>query len=165
MKRTLALGLVLCTLLAAFFPLTAYTSPEDTAPITEALTTAPFVTVPPASTDEPPSTVEPPVTAEPPVTDEPTEEEALLSALYEAIYRGDPEYAYETASSSELLSVNEICARLLSDYPEFFLFEWNIKFPTGKDCVVCGNVSGLAAHSRYSKVFKVVGVFFACNCL
>ena len=45
----------------------------------------------------------------------------------------------------------------LPDYPDFFLFEWNIKFPTGKDCVVCGNVSGLAAHSRYAKVFKVVG--------
>ncbi len=45
----------------------------------------------------------------------------------------------------------------LPDYPDFFLFEHNIKFPTGKDCEVCGNVSGLAGHSRYSKVFKVVG--------
>lgn len=45
----------------------------------------------------------------------------------------------------------------LPDYPDFFLFEHNIKFATGKDCVVCGNVSGLAAHSRYAKVFKVVG--------
>ena len=45
----------------------------------------------------------------------------------------------------------------LPDYPDFFLFEHNIKFPTGKDCVVCGNVTSVAAHSRYSKVFKVVG--------
>ena len=45
----------------------------------------------------------------------------------------------------------------LPDYPDFFLFEHNIKFPAGKDCVVCGNVSGLAKHSRYAKVFKVVG--------
>lgn len=45
----------------------------------------------------------------------------------------------------------------LPDYPDFFLFEYNIKFPTGKECAVCGNVSGLAGHSRYSKVFKVTG--------
>ena len=45
----------------------------------------------------------------------------------------------------------------LPDYPDFFLFENNIKFPTGKECTVCGNVTSVAAHSRYSKVFKVVG--------
>ncbi|MBR0405084.1 MAG: methyltransferase domain-containing protein [Eggerthellaceae bacterium] len=45
----------------------------------------------------------------------------------------------------------------LPGFSDYFLFEWNIKFPTGKDCVVCGNVSGLAQHSRYAKVFKVVG--------
>ena len=45
----------------------------------------------------------------------------------------------------------------LPDYPDFFLFEHNIKFPTGKECVVCGNVTSVAQHSRYAKVFKVVG--------
>ena len=45
----------------------------------------------------------------------------------------------------------------LPDYPDFFLFEHNIKFPAGKGCTVCGNVSGLAAHSRYAKVFTVEG--------
>lgn len=45
----------------------------------------------------------------------------------------------------------------LPDYPDFFLFEHNIKFPAGKACEVCGNVSGLAAWSRYSKVFTVTG--------
>lgn len=45
----------------------------------------------------------------------------------------------------------------LPDYPEFFLFEHNIKFPAGKECTVCGNVTSVAAHSRYAKVFKVVG--------
>lgn len=45
----------------------------------------------------------------------------------------------------------------LPDYPDFFLFENNIKFPTGQGFPVCGNVSGLAAHSRYAKVFSVEG--------
>ena len=45
----------------------------------------------------------------------------------------------------------------LPGFPDFFLFEWNIKFPTGKGCMVCGNVSGLAGHSRYAKVFTVEG--------
>lgn len=45
----------------------------------------------------------------------------------------------------------------LPGFPDFFLFEWNIKLPTGRDCPVCGNVSALAQHSRYAKVFKVVG--------
>lgn len=45
----------------------------------------------------------------------------------------------------------------LPDYPDFFLFENNIKFPTGKSCPVCGNVTAVAAHSRYADVFSVVG--------
>lgn len=45
----------------------------------------------------------------------------------------------------------------LPDYPDFFLFENNIKFPTGKPCPVCGNVTAVASHSRYSKVFDVKG--------
>lgn len=45
----------------------------------------------------------------------------------------------------------------LPDYPDFFLFENNIKFPTGKTCEVCGNVTAVAAHSRYASVFKVEG--------
>lgn len=45
----------------------------------------------------------------------------------------------------------------LPDYPDFFLFENNIKFPAGQGFPVCGNVTGLAAHSRYAKVFTVEG--------
>ena len=45
----------------------------------------------------------------------------------------------------------------LPGFPDFFLFEWNIKFPTGKECMVCGNVTSLAKHSRYAKVWTVGG--------
>lgn len=45
----------------------------------------------------------------------------------------------------------------LPDYPDFFLFEHNIKFPAGQAFPVCGNVTALAKHSRYAKVFKVEG--------
>lgn len=45
----------------------------------------------------------------------------------------------------------------LPDYPDFFLFENNIKFATGKECTVCGNVTSVAKHSRYAKVFTVTG--------
>ncbi len=45
----------------------------------------------------------------------------------------------------------------LPDYPDFFLFEHAIKFPTGKECTVCGNVTTVAKYSRYAKVFTVVG--------
>lgn len=45
----------------------------------------------------------------------------------------------------------------LPDYPDQFDFDYNIKFPTGKDCEVCSNVWGLAAHSRYAKAFDTTG--------
>ena len=45
----------------------------------------------------------------------------------------------------------------LPDYPDMFLFDFNIKFPTGKTCPVCGNVSAIAAHSRYSAAFEYTG--------
>ena len=46
----------------------------------------------------------------------------------------------------------------LPDFPEFFQFENNIKFPAGMDISgVCGNVTGLTEHSRYSKVFTTTG--------
>lgn len=45
----------------------------------------------------------------------------------------------------------------LADYPDEFVFDFNIKFPTGKTCPVCGNVSSIAAHSRYSVAFEVTG--------
>lgn len=46
----------------------------------------------------------------------------------------------------------------LPDFPEFFQFENNIKFPAGTEIPgVCGNVTGLTNHSRYSKVFKTTG--------
>ena len=46
----------------------------------------------------------------------------------------------------------------LPDYPDYFLFDKDIKFPTGKACTVCGNVSALTSYgSRYAKVFTTVG--------
>ncbi len=45
----------------------------------------------------------------------------------------------------------------LPDYPDYFLFDTNIKFTTGKTCPVCGNVSSIAGHSRYSAVFDITG--------
>lgn len=45
----------------------------------------------------------------------------------------------------------------LPDYPDEFYFDHNIKFPTGKTCPVCGNVSGLAAHTRYRVAFDCTG--------
>lgn len=46
----------------------------------------------------------------------------------------------------------------LPDYPEFFLFDKDIKFPSGKQCHVCDNVSVLGFEGcRYAKVIKVIG--------
>ena len=46
----------------------------------------------------------------------------------------------------------------LPDFPDFFQFENNIKFPAGNDIPgVCGNVTGLTKYSRYSKVFTTTG--------
>lgn len=79
---------------------------------------------------------------------------------------GEVEFATMTVRALKSSWTEDVCESYgetvtydgsLPDYPEFFLFEWNIKFPAGKDCTVCGNVSGLANHSRYAKVFKVVG--------
>ncbi|MGI6216948.1 MAG: methyltransferase domain-containing protein [Coriobacteriales bacterium] len=41
----------------------------------------------------------------------------------------------------------------LPGYPDYFLFDKDIKFPTGKTCTICGNVSGTVAKTRYSKAF------------
>ena len=45
----------------------------------------------------------------------------------------------------------------LPDFPDFFLFDKDIKFPTGKPCTVCGNVSTLVYDTRYGKVFDMTG--------
>ncbi|HIW75819.1 MULTISPECIES: methyltransferase domain-containing protein [Gordonibacter] len=46
----------------------------------------------------------------------------------------------------------------LPDYPEFFLFDKDIKFPAGKPCHVCDNVSVLGLEGcRYAKVITVKG--------
>lgn len=46
----------------------------------------------------------------------------------------------------------------LPDYPDFFLFDKDIKFPAGQACHVCDNVSVLGlGDSRYAKVIKVNG--------
>ncbi len=43
----------------------------------------------------------------------------------------------------------------LPDYPDYFLYDKDIKFKTGEERTVCGNVTGLLGVSRYQKVFKV----------
>lgn len=45
----------------------------------------------------------------------------------------------------------------LPDYPDFFLFDKDIKFPTGKTCHVCDNVSVLGLATRYAKAIAVEG--------
>ena len=45
----------------------------------------------------------------------------------------------------------------LEDYPNEFLFDYNIKFPAGVEVTVCNNVSALAAHSRYKDAFEYEG--------
>lgn len=43
----------------------------------------------------------------------------------------------------------------LPDYPDYFLFDKDIRFPTGKECRVCGNVTGTVGGTRYRDVFEV----------
>lgn len=88
-----------------------------------------------------------------------TEEEA-------AIY---PDIAFATITSRLLNSelTSDHCEDMgeevtydgsLPDYPEFFLFDKDIKFPAGQSCHVCDNVSVLGlGGSRYAKVIKVEG--------
>ncbi len=45
----------------------------------------------------------------------------------------------------------------LPDYPDFFLFDKDIKFPAGQPCTVCGNVSSLVYDTRYAEVFDMTG--------
>lgn len=45
----------------------------------------------------------------------------------------------------------------LADYPDYFLFDKDIRFATGKTCTVCGNVTGLLRSSRYGKAFDITG--------
>lgn len=45
----------------------------------------------------------------------------------------------------------------LPDYPDFFLYDKDIKFPTGKSCHVCDNVSVLGLATRYAKAITVEG--------
>jgi len=46
----------------------------------------------------------------------------------------------------------------LPDFPDFFLFDKDIKFPTGITCTVCSNVAAVAAYgSRYAACFAYAG--------
>lgn len=45
----------------------------------------------------------------------------------------------------------------LEDYPDEFVFDHDIRFPTGQVRPVCGNVTAIAAHSRYSEAFETTG--------
>ena len=46
----------------------------------------------------------------------------------------------------------------LPDYPDFFLYDKDIKFPANTQCHVCDNVSVLGLEGcRYAKVIKVIG--------
>lgn len=42
----------------------------------------------------------------------------------------------------------------LPDYPDYFLFDKDIRFETGKKSTVCGNVSGTVGATRYRQVFE-----------
>lgn len=79
-----------------------------------------------------------------------------------------PDIAFATITTRVLKSkwVEDVCESYgetitykgnLTDYPEMFPFDFNIKFPAGKACSVCGNVSAIAAHSRYSSAFEYTG--------
>lgn len=79
---------------------------------------------------------------------------------------GDVEFATITVRALKSDWTEDVCENYgevitydgsLPGFPDFFLFEHNIKFPAGKACTVCGNVSALARHSRYAKVFTVEG--------
>ncbi len=43
----------------------------------------------------------------------------------------------------------------LPDYPDYFLFDKDVRFSTGKECQVCGNVTGTVGGTRYREVFEV----------
>ena len=45
----------------------------------------------------------------------------------------------------------------LPDYPDFFLFDKDIKFPSGQQMHVCDNVSVLGLGTRYDQVISVTG--------
>ena len=88
-----------------------------------------------------------------------------LSEEEQSIYE-DVSFATLTVRAMKSLWSEDVCENYgetvtydgsLPDYPDYFLFEHNIKFPTGKSCSVCGNVTTVAAYSRYAKVFKVEG--------
>ena len=88
-----------------------------------------------------------------------------LSAAEQAKY-GDVVFATLTVRILNSLWSEDVCENYgevvtydgsLPDYPDFFLFEHNIKFPAGKGFPVCGNVTAVASHSRYAKVFTVEG--------
>lgn len=88
-----------------------------------------------------------------------------LSASEQALF---PDIAFATITARVMKSgwAEDVCESYgetvtykgnLPDYPDMFLFDFNIKFPTGKTCPVCGNVSAIAAHSRYSAAFEYTG--------
>ncbi len=90
----------------------------------------------------------------------------ILSDAEQAAY---PDIAFATITSRLVNScmTEDVCESFgetvtykgtLPDYPDYFLFDKDIKFPTGKTCEVCGNVTGVTGFgSRYAKVFEVTG--------
>lgn len=88
-----------------------------------------------------------------------------MSEVESAKY-GDVEFATLTVRVLKSAFTEDVCESYgetvtydgsLVDYPDYFLFEHNIKFGAGDARTVCGNVSALALHSRYAKVFTVTG--------
>lgn len=84
----------------------------------------------------------------------------------ESVKYGDVEFATLTVRVLKSAFTEDVCESYgetvtydgsLVDYPDYFLFEHNIKFGAGDARTVCGNVSALALHSRYAKVFTVTG--------
>jgi arsenite methyltransferase len=78
-----------------------------------------------------------------------------------------PDIAFATATCRLLKSswTEDVCENYgetvtykgnLPDYPDEFLFDYNIRFAAGKKCPVCNNVSSLT-HTRYAVAFDYTG--------
>lgn len=77
---------------------------------------------------------------------------------------GDVSFATITSRLVKSDLVEDICESFgekvtylgtLPDFPDYFLFDKDIKFPTGVEITVCGNVTGTIGINRYKDVFKV----------
>ena len=82
----------------------------------------------------------------------------------EAAAFGDVSFATITSRLINTNLTEDICESFgekitylgtLTDFPDYFLFDKDIKFPAGVECTVCGNVTGTVGTNRYKEVFEV----------